>query len=180
MKNLPRVFRCLSVLATALLVLAVSPCFGGEEEFVKQVQDTIKLFKEKDPGLKKLFDTAQGYAVFPTVGKGGFGIGAARGKGLVYERGRRVGMVKLTQITIGAQLGGQSYSEVVFLENKETMESFKGDDFALSAQASATAAAAGASANAKYKLGVAVFTLAKGGLMYEASVGGQKFEFTPR
>lgn len=180
MKSLPRAFRCLRLLMAALLVLAVSPSFAGDEEFVKQVQDTIKLFKEKDPGLKKFFDTAQGYAIFPTVGKGGFGIGAARGKGLVYERGKRVGMVKLTQITIGAQLGGQTYSEVVFLENKETMESFKGDDFALSAQASATAAAAGASANAKYKLGVAVFTLAKGGLMYEASVGGQKFEFTPR
>jgi lipid-binding SYLF domain-containing protein len=80
---------------------------------------------------------------------------------------------------IGAQLGGQTYAEVVFLENKETMDSFKAGDFALSAQATATAAAAGASANAKYKQGVAVFTMAKGGLMFEASVGGQKFKFTP-
>lgn len=179
MKKFPRVFGCMSLLMMVLLVLAVSPCFGGEQEFVKQVQDTIKLFKEKDPGLNKFFNGAQGYAVFPTVGKGGIGIGVARGKGLVYERGRRVGEVTLTQVTIGAQVGGQSYAEVVFLENKETMDSFKGDDFALSAQLSATAAASGASSNANYKLGVAVFTLVKSGLMVEASVGGQKFEFSP-
>ncbi len=178
MKRIRSVFGCTSVLTLALFFLALSPSFGEDQAFVKQVQEAIKLFKEKDPGLKKFFDTAQGYAVIPTVGKGGVGIGMARGKGLVYERGRLVGEVKLTQVTIGAQLGGQSYSEVVFLENKETMDSFKSDNFALSAQASATAAAAGASANAKYKLGVAVFTLAKGGLMYEASVGGQKFEFS--
>ena len=103
--------------------------------------------------MKKFFNSAQGYAVFPTVGKGGIGIGAARGKGLVYERGRRVGEVTLTQVTMAHRLGGRPYSEVVFLENKETMESFKGDDFALSAQVSATAAASGASSNAKYKLG---------------------------
>jgi lipid-binding SYLF domain-containing protein len=179
MKKFPRVLGCVGMLTAVLLVLAVAPSFGVDEEFKQQTQAAIDQFKKTDPGIKSFFSKARGYAVIPTVGKGGFGIGAARGKGLVYEGGKLVGEVKLTQVTIGAQLGGQTYSEVVFLENKETMESFKKGDFALSAQATATAAAAGASANAKYKIGVAVFTMAKGGLMYEASVGGQKFNFIP-
>jgi len=167
------------MLAAVLLVPAVSPSFGVDDEFKKQTQAAIDQFKKTDPGIETFFSKAWGYAVIPTVGKGGIGIGAARGKGLVYERGKLVGEVKLTQITIGLQLGGQTYSEVVFLENKETMESFKAGDFALSAQAGATAAASGASANAKYKQGVAVFTMATGGLMFEANVGGQKFDFIP-
>ncbi len=179
MKNFPRAFGCMSVLMMVLFVLAVSPCSGADKEFEQQVKETIDMLKKTDPGMKTFFSNARGYAVFPTVGKGGIGIGAARGKGLVYEGGKLVGEVKLTQVTIGAQLGGQTYAEVVFLENKETMESFKAGDFALSAQASATAAASGASANAKYKQGVAVFTMATGGLMFEANVGGQKFSFTP-
>ena len=150
-----------------------------DSEFVKQVKETIALLKKTDPGMGEFFKEARGYAVFPTVGKGGVGIGAARGKGLAYEGGKLVGEVTLTQVTVGAQLGGQTYSEVLFLETKETMDSLKQGNFGLSAQVSATAAAAGASANAKYKEGVAVFTMAKGGLMYEASVGGQKFKFIP-
>ena len=154
-----------------------APTGEEDKQFVEEVKQTIEQFIKTDPGMKELFKNARGYAVFPTVGKGGIGIGAARGKGLVYEGGNLVGEVKLTQVTIGAQLGGQTYSEVLFLENKETMDSFKEGNFGLSAQVSATAATAGASANAKYKQGVAVFTMAKGGLMYEASVGGQKFKF---
>lgn len=179
MKKFPRVLGCVGMLTAVLMVLAVSPSFGVDEEFKKKTQGAIEQFKKTDSGMNAFFGKAWGYAVFPTVGKGGIGIGAARGKGLVYERGKLVGEVKLTQVTIGAQLGGQTYSEVVFLENKETMESFKAGDFALSAQAGATAAASGASANAKYKQGVAVFTMATGGLMFEANVGGQKFSFTP-
>jgi len=179
MKNFTRAIGCVSVLMGILFFLAVSPSFGVDEEFKQQTQAAIDQFKKTDPGMKTFFGNARGYAVIPTVGKGGIGIGAARGKGLVYEGGKLVGEVKLTQVTVGAQVGGQTYSEVVFLENKETMNSFKAGDFSLSAQATATAAAAGASANAKYKQGVAVFTMAKGGLMFEASVGGQKFKFIP-
>jgi lipid-binding SYLF domain-containing protein len=181
MKTFRRVRGFVGVLTAALFVLAASPCMGGgvDKEFEGQVRQTIDLFKKTDPGMKEFFNKASGYAVFPTVGKGGVGLGVGRGKGLVFEGGRLMGEVKLTQVTIGAQLGGQTYSEVVFLESPETMKSFKEGDFALSAQASATAAAAGAAANAKYKQGVAVFTMATGGLMYEASVGGQKFNFTP-
>jgi lipid-binding SYLF domain-containing protein len=179
MRNVKRVSAFMSFFAMALVFLAVGPLFGQDKELKDQARETIEQFKKTDPGLSKFFNTAEGYAVFPTVTKGGAGIGMARGKGLVYEKGNLVGQVELTQGTIGAQLGGQTYSEVIFIEDKETMASFKKSDFALSAQAGATAAAAGASANAKYKLGVAVFTMAKGGLMAEASVGGQKLKFIP-
>lgn len=179
MQSVKRGSAFMSLSAIVFVLLAVQPCFSADKEFADQVRETIAQFKKTDPGISKFFDTAQGYAVFPKVTKGGAGIGAARGKGRVYEKGNLVGEVKLTQGTIGAQLGGQTYSEVVFFETKETMESFKKNDFALSAQAGATAAAAGAASNANYKMGVAVFTLARGGLMAEASVGGQKFQFIP-
>jgi lipid-binding SYLF domain-containing protein len=117
--------------------------------------------------------------VFPSIAKGAIGIGGAHGKGQVFEKGKLIGEASVSQVTIGFQLGGQVYSEVIFFENKDTLESFKKSELAFSAQVSAVAAAEGASANAKYQLGVAVFTLAKGGLMYEASIGGQKFKFKP-
>lgn len=179
MQRMKRVSALMSLSAVVLVLLAVQPCFSEDKEFVGQVKETIELFKKTDPGMSKFFDTAQGYAVLPKVTKGGIGIGAARGRGLVYEKGSLVGEVRLTQGTIGAQIGGQTYSEVVFFETKETMDSFKTNNFALSAQAGATAAASGAASNANYKLGVAVFTMAKGGLMAEASVGGQKLQFIP-
>ena len=179
MQKIVKTSRFVSLLILILVVMAVSPCLSGEKEFKGQGRKTIEKFKKTDPEMAKLFNSAYGYAIFPTVGKGGFGIGAARGRGLVYERGTMVGETILTQVTIGAQLGGQTYSEVVFLEDKSTMNSFKRGNFALSAQASAVAAASGASANAKYKQGVAVFTMAISGLMYEASVGGQQFHFLP-
>lgn len=145
----------------------------------KEAEQTIELFKKTDPDLKKFFEQAVGYAVFPTVGKGGLGVGGARGTGLVYEKGKLIGEATLTQVTVGFQLGGQAYSELIFFETPEALEAFKASKFAMSAQVSAVAAAEGASRNAKYQLGVAVFTMAKGGLMYEASVGGQKFKFRP-
>jgi len=142
-------------------------------------QAVIAKFKEKDPGLAKTFAEAYGYVVFPTVGKGGIGLGGARGKGYVYDHGKLIGRSTLTQVTIGLQLGGQVYSEVVFLRDKETMDSFKKGRLKLDAQASAVAVTARAAADVGYRGGVAIVTMAKGGLMYEASVGGQKFSFDP-
>lgn len=139
--------------------------------------ETIAAFKNKDPGIQVFFNKAYGYAVFPTVGKGGMGIGGAYGKGEVYAHGKLIGQSSLTQLTIGFQLGGQAYSEIIFFKDKATLDNFKSGNFAFSAQASAVAITAGASADADYSNGVAIFTLAKGGLMYEASVGGQKFSF---
>lgn len=149
---------------------------GAEDAKVAQ---TIATFKTKDPGLKRFFKEAIGYAVFPTVGKGGIGIGGAYGEGKVYKRGKYIGDTSLSQVTIGLQLGGQAYSEVIFFGSRAALEDFTGGNFEFSAQASAVAVTAGASADADYDGGIAVFTMAKGGLMYEASVGGQKFSFTP-
>ncbi|MBI5819949.1 MAG: hypothetical protein HZA88_13275 [Verrucomicrobia bacterium] len=149
---------------------------AGEE---KQAQEALVAFTKADPGLKKFVESSVGYVVFPDVTKGAFGIGAAHGTGCVYEKGKLVGTAALTQVTIGLALGGQSYAELIFFETQEALDSFKKSELAFSAQVSAVAAAEGASSNAKYQLGVAVFTLAKGGLMYEASLGGQKFRFKP-
>jgi len=143
------------------------------------VAQTIATFKTKDPGLKKFFSSAHGYAVFPTVGKGGIGIGGAYGEGKVYRQGKYIGDTSLSQVTFGLQLGGQAYSEVIFFGSKAALKDFTGGNFEFSAQASAVAVTAGASADADYDGGLAVFTMAKGGLMYEASVGGQKFSYTP-
>jgi lipid-binding SYLF domain-containing protein len=149
---------------------------AGDESDVAAV---IAKFKEKDPGLASVFAGAAGYAVFPTVGKGGIGIGGARGKGYVYERGRLIGRSTLTQVTIGLQLGGQAYSEVVFFKDRAALDNFKLGHLKLDAQASAIALTARASGDLAYRNGVAIVTMAKGGLMYEASVGGQKFSFKP-
>jgi len=136
-------------------------------------------FEQSDSGLKDTFKKAAGYVVFPNVGKGGFILGGAHGNGHVYEKGKLVGYASLTQVTVGAQVGGQEFSEVIFFETKEALAKFKESQFAMSAQVSAVAAAEGASKNAKYVDGVMVFTKAKQGLMAEASVGGQKFKFEP-
>jgi lipid-binding SYLF domain-containing protein len=117
--------------------------------------------------------------VFPTVGKGAVGVGGAYGKGVVYQQGEVVGYCDLSQGTVGLQLGGQAYREIIFFEYKEALDWFKTGNFAFSAQASAVAVNEGASADAKYDRGVAVFTMTKGGLMFEASIGGQKFGYQP-
>ena len=164
------------LLAGILVVSAPSARAQTQEE---KTAAAIELFKQTDSSLADFFESAFGYAVFPSVGKGGVGLGGAHGKGLVYKNGEIVGRTSLTQFTVGFQLGGQVYQEVIFFEDERSFTDFTGGNFELSAQASAIAAAAGVAANAKYRYGVAIFTLGKGGLMYEASVGGQKFSFTP-
>ena len=159
-----------------LLLLVPTPVPRADPSDVAAV---IKKFKEKDPGMVQVFAGAYGYAVFPTVGKGGMGLGAARGKGYVYQRGRLIGRSTLTQVTIGLQLGGQAYSEVVFFKDRAALDNFKKGNLKLDAQASAIALTARASADLGYRKGVAIVTMAKGGLMYEASVGGQKFSYRP-
>lgn len=166
-----------------LLFSALTACTGWDpkekSESEREAATTIARFKEKDPGIQRFFDNAFGYAVFPTVGKGAVGVGGAYGKGLVFEQGSAIGQAKLVQLTIGFQWGGQAYSELIFFENEAAMERFKRGEFEFSAQASAVAITLGASATADYEQGVAVFTMTKGGLMYEASIGGQTFSFEP-
>jgi lipid-binding SYLF domain-containing protein len=148
-----------------------------KEKIIADAADAKEAFIEKDGLLKNLFESAYAYVIFPNVGKGGMGIGAAAGNGVVYEQGKLIGMAKLKQLTVGLQLGGQAYSEVIFFETEDELNRFKENRFEFSAQASAVAATEGASANVKYKDGVMIFTQQKGGLMYEASIGGQKFKF---
>ena len=133
--------------------------------------------KKADPGIQTFFDESAGYAVFPSVGKGGIGIGGAHGKGLVIVDNKVVGKTALTQVTVGFQLGGQVYSEFIFFKDDAALGQFQRGNYELGAQASAVAATAGASADADYDKGVAIFTVTGGGLMYEATVGGQKFDY---
>jgi lipid-binding SYLF domain-containing protein len=154
--------RPLMPLTISALVLAgaVAPAAVQAQDDVPPV---VAKFKEKDPGMEKIFADAVGYAVFPTVGKGGIGIGGARGKGWVYQGGAVVGRSTLTQVTIGLQLGGQAYSEIVFFQTRQALDNFKLGHLKLDAQASAVALTARASAD----------------LAYRKRVAGQKFSFTP-
>jgi len=145
----------------------------------RAVDEAIANLKRKDPGIKLFFQKAYGYAIFPTVGKAGLGIGGAYGEGEVYRQGRYIGSSSLSQLTIGFQLGGQAYTEIIFFKDKHALDDFTSGNFEFNAQVSAVAVTAGASADADYDNGVAIFTLPKGGLMYEAAVGGQKFSFEP-
>jgi lipid-binding SYLF domain-containing protein len=169
--------KVVSIGSFAALALGIAEPVRADD--VQEARETIQVFKKADPGISKFFSASAGYVVFPTVGKGAIGVGGAHGSGILFEKGNPVGKATLTQVTIGFQLGGQSYSEVVFFQTAGTLTDFKKGKFELAAQASAVAASAGASANAKYTGGVAVFTVTKGGLMYEASVGGQKFGYEP-
>lgn len=173
-----RALHCIGII-TAAFCLTATLHADKKADLTEAAKDIMAEFKKADPGLEKFFQESAGYAIFPKVAKGGLGIGAAKGTGQLYEKGELIGQTSLTQVTIGLQLGGQVYAEVVFFETEKALKDFKEGKFEFSAQVSAVAAAEGASANAKYKLGVAVFTLARGGLMYEASVGGQKFKYKP-
>jgi lipid-binding SYLF domain-containing protein len=151
------------------------------DAFNKETEAAITRLKAKDSGLRKWFDEkSYGYVVFPDVGKGGLVVGGAHGRGQVYEQGEHIGFAELAQGTIGAQVGGQSYIEVIFFEDAATLNAFKAGSWEMGAQASAVAVRSGASTDADYKKGVCVFTLSKGGLMAEASVGGQKFKYVKK
>jgi len=145
----------------------------GEEEAAV----VIRKFEEKDARLTQIFADAAGYAVFPTVAKGAIGIGGARGKGYVYHNGTLIGRSTLTQISIGLQAGGQAYSEVVIFKSRHALDNFKLGHLKFDAQASAVALTERVAGDLAYRDDVAIITMVKGGLMYEASVGGQKFSF---
>lgn len=158
---------------------AVKAADDETEKLKPEVQFALERFKKADSGIGSLIDAAAGHAVFPKAGKGGFIFGGAHGSGLVFEKGHLVGNAKMSQVTVGAQIGGQGFSELILFENAEALAQFKESRFEMTAQVGAVAAAEGVSKNAKYVAGVMVFTMANRGLMAEASVGGQKFKFTP-
>jgi len=180
-----RILMSLCACATLAIGLSLGGCSAspdtveGKNQIVSESNATLAQFRRSDTEIARQIDTAYGYAVFPTVTKGGAVVGGARGEGVAYQGGSAVGYCTLTQASIGAQLGGQQYSELILFENAAAMKKFQSGEYALSAQATAVAAASGSGANARYKEGVMVYTLGEQGLMYEASVGGQKFKYEP-
>lgn len=189
--------RYFSRYALALLL----SCSFSQAALADSYSDTLQSFRTAGASAE-FVNSAYGYAVFPTIGKGGIGIGGAHGKGRVYVHGAYVGDSTLTQLTLGFQLGGQAYSQMIFFQDERSFREFTSGNFEFSAQATAVAITAGVSAEANtgggtaagvsggsnnastihggYRKGMAVFTIAKGGLMYEAAIGGQKFTYSAR
>jgi len=165
-------------LCTVTALTAPAALVAQDNKLIEDSKEAHAAFIKSDGLMKNLFDNSYGYVIFPNVGKGAIGVGGAAGNGIVYEKGNVIGTAKMKQVTVGFQFGGQAYREVIFFENKEALDRFKENKFEFAAQVSAVAATAGASADVKYKDGVMVFTQEKGGLMYEAAVGGQKFSFS--
>lgn len=141
------------------------------------VQRSLAEMKSADPTFGPFVDSSYAYAVFPTVGKGGLIVGGSYGRGEVFEQGKFIGFTDMTQATVGAQIGGQEFAEVICFENKKALDDFTAKEWAMTAQATAVALKSGAGKTAKFRDGIAVFTYVRGGLMAEAAVGGQKFRF---
>jgi hypothetical protein len=174
---------CLSACMTAWLASGCAATPASEtrrSELDDDVRFIVNVAKREYPGIARFFESSAGYAVFPNVGRGAVGAGGAFGRGELYEKGVMTGYCTLTQATIGIALGGQSYSEIIFFDGTESLKRFKYRDYAFAAQASAVALKSGEAVNARYDEGVAVFTLVREGLMFEASVGGQRFGYEPK
>ena len=179
-------------LVLAALLLAAGPALADK------YSDTVSLFKNAGQSAS-FFGKSYGYAVFPTIGKAGLGIGGAHGEGRVYVNGKHVGDTKMSQLSIGFQAGAEGFSEIIFFEDKRAFDEFTSGNFELGANvgavvitaaASGTATTGGSTATAsggkkdaktagQYEKGTAIFIISKGGLMYEASVSGQKFSYKP-
>lgn len=173
--NVSKVFMIFSFMMFNLSAIAQVGAWNPELQ--NDAKKSLDEMLEKSPKLQSYKDNAYGYAVFPRITKAGLGIGGAAGSGVVYQNNEAIGSSKLKQASFGLQAGGQQYSEVIFFENKEAFDHFTNGNLKFDAQASAVAITAGASIDAAYKNGVAVFTYVIGGLMYEASIGGQHFTF---
>ncbi len=190
-----KIYRLSIVTLTVIMAMALSiPAMADS------YTDTIAIYK-KAPAVQPFFKSAYGYAVFPTIGKGGFVVGGSYGKGQVYQGGKVTGETSLIKVSIGFQAGGQAFSQMIFFEDKRAYDEFTSGEFEFDATASAVAITAGVEAKAgtegatasatagpatgaqaktNYHKGMVVFTHAKGGLMYEAAIGGQKFSFEPK
>lgn len=151
----------------------------GRSEIRSEADATLERARSTDGTLAGFLERSAGYAVFPSVGKGAIGVGGAYGRGVLYQGGNAIGYCDLSQATIGLQLGGQSYSEIVVFETDRGVERFKAGNLHFAAQATAVGLTAGAGANGNFSDGVAVFTFGEAGLMYEASIGGQQFSYEP-
>lgn len=174
-----KVFKSIIVLSILLLVSTVTAQTQKDNKLIEDAKIAKQTLLKTDATLERFFNKSAGYVIFPNVGKGGFIIGGASGNGVVYEEGKAVGMADLKKLNIGLQAGGQAIIEVIFFETSVDVDRFKAGKFEFAAEASAVALKSGIAVNAKYKDGVAVFALPKAGLMADASVGGQKFNYHP-
>ena len=153
---------------------------GWKADLIEDSGKALDAMIEKQPKLQSFKDKSYGYAVFPKVTKGALGVGGAGGKGIVYKDHTPTGQSTLSQLTIGLQAGGQQYKEVIFFENEEAYKKFTNKKVKFDGQASAVAITEGGSVDVAFKDGLAVFTQTSGGLMFEASIGGQHFSFKPK
>jgi lipid-binding SYLF domain-containing protein len=167
------------VIAGLVLAFAATAHAATDVQLINEASETKALFTKTDPGLAAFFDRAPGYVIFPGIGKAGIGIGGAHGSGVLYQHGEPIGKATVNQVSVGAQLGAQQYSEVIFFATPQAMAGFMRGTMKLTGEVSAVALKSGASANAKYQDGVVVFTATKAGLMLEAAVAGQKFSYEP-
>ncbi|HVT81617.1 MAG TPA: hypothetical protein VHM90_13295 [Phycisphaerae bacterium] len=178
--------KSLSLLAVAsammLAACGSTPNVGNQSDrdlLVSRGRATLDEFRAKDPSLQPILDNSYAYAVFPEVVTGAVGVGGAAGNGAVYQGGRLVGYADVSQGSIGLQLGGQKYAELVIFKDQAHFLDFSRSTLEFDARASAVAAANGAAGTADYSRGVLVFSMPEGGLMFQASVGGQKFRYEP-
>lgn len=148
-----------------------------QKELINDAKEAKAAFTHEDPGMSKLFANAEGYVIFPNVGKGAYIVGGAAGNGVVYENGHLLGMAKLLQVDIGAQVGGQAYRQVLLFNTEAALNRFKEGNLEIAANASAVILEEGKAKSVEFNEGVAIVTMPKAGAMVEASVGGQKFEF---
>jgi lipid-binding SYLF domain-containing protein len=165
-----------------LLALVLTSCGSAKktgDDLVSDAREERAMIEREFPMMAEYFNEAEGYAIFPNVGKGAYIIGGASGNGVVYDNGMMIGYADLKQVDIGLQLGGKAFVEVLFFETEEALERFKNGSYELSANASAVILDEGFSENLEFEDGVAVITVPKGGAMAGISVGGQRFEFTP-
>lgn len=178
MKTL-QLFKVTLVLALSALLLSACATRPSDDSLIRESRAALDRFVDHDPGLTSWIDHAHAYVIFPDVAKGGFGVGGGFGRGIVFERGEPIGRATVSQATVGAQIGAQSYSQIIFFQDDAALRTFQRENLEFSAQATAVAATAGAAATTSYERGVAVFILVRGGLMAEASVGGQRFRYEP-
>ncbi len=186
-----RFLKSIAVLIGLTAILAVvSPTAGAQgwdpsaedqnrSKLVRRSNDAIEAFRTADPSLQIFFDRAYGYAVFPSIKKGALGIGGARGKGVVYRQGTPAYKTYVSQFTLGIQIGGKTYREILFFRDQDAYNAYIDGEFEISAQAGAVIASDGAGETASYSSGVAIFILDKTGALVEASVGGQTFSVKP-
>ncbi len=175
-----KMMKILALLFLFAGALSSTATAGWDPAHEERAKAAVDYFRKNGPALDRFFEKAYGFVVFPNVYKGGFMLfGGGHGNGYVYEQNFLVGRSSITQFNVGPQLGGQSFSEIIFFKGREELENFKKGNYELNAQVVAIMVTSGMATNTDYSNGVAVFVLPKAGIMAEATVGGQKFSYKP-